>query len=401
MNSRYNAFAISDRARERRITDPRTIDGTVGMLLDEDGNLIRLPEMDRAMREAESQPLAYPPVGGTADFLKAAQDWIWDEGSARLETDTARVAFATLGGTGALYMAFSFSRLQSFELLYPGIGWSDYPQIAKASGVASKPYSLFDASGGFNLSSIEGIIRRDCRKFRGFTVLVNDPCQNPTGYTMTDGEVEALYELAREAKEKYRVQVDILWDAAYIDFSSVRPSWVRYSIDAVPPTKSLVAFSASKSFGAYGLRVGALFALFDVRKEDKARNMVEFMSDQAYGTYSNPNGYGMGVATELMASENRDSIRSHIGEWTKLVDRRTEILLDGLHGKGIQTLPHRGGFYLVVRSPIDPERAEDLLEEESVFLSPVGMNMLRISVASIATDQIDRLVEVLRRVLGK
>lgn len=396
MEARNNIFLISDRARSERAKGKDIVDGTVGMMLLDDGTLARLPSVTKALEKVKNDPLEYPPVGGYQDFLDAALKWIWGDLADRVRTDTSLVEFASNGGTGALYLAFCYAKAQGYEVLYPGIGWPNYQTIAKAAEVPYKPYALFDESGRFNIESIRRIMARDRKLFKGFLILVNDPCENPTGYSLTKEECEAVYNLARDGASELNTRADIIWDAAYLDFAEHRPSWIEMSLDTSTTSKTFVAFSASKSFGAYGLRIGALFGLFDPKKEDKTRNMVNLLQGKAYGIYSTPESMGMRAVTEVMKRSNAEAVKEGIDSWKKIVNRRSKAVIEALDKEGIAYLPHSEGFYLTVKCPVNADEVEDELESRGVFLGPVVMNMIRISLASVRAEDSEMIAKALK-----
>lgn len=396
-NEKSNIFLISDRAKKAKAAGRDVIDGTVGMFLNEEGVLSRLPAVSDILKDFSSLDLQYSPVGGSQRYLDSALEWmLGEERAKKAKADNSVASFATLGGTEALYLAFRYAQTENFELLIPGIGWPNYQNIAKSAQIQYKPYSLFDEEGKFNIASIKKIIQKDKLKFRGFSIVVNDPCQNPTGYTMSDQEVEDLFKMVEAVSAREKTRIEIIFDAAYLDFSSKSPKWMDLMLLPRKMIKCELLFSASKSFGIYGLRAGAIYAFFNPEKSDKARNFLDMCQNEAYGIYSAPSSAGIYAVEKLLAPENRAKLKEEISVWKEQLQQRSEALLDSLEENEIPHFPYEEGFYLLVKTPTDPVAICEKLEKKDVYLAPVGLNTIRISIASLTLNQIPEIGPLLK-----
>src|SRR5690606_4860806 len=93
-------------------------------------------------------------------------------------------------------------------------------------------------------------------------VIVNDPCNNPTGYSMDGEEWRAVAEVIGRVGR--RAPVALLLDRAYERFAPGETTAWREHLPAMLASATvLVAWTASKSFLLYGARVGALVALHE------------------------------------------------------------------------------------------------------------------------------------------
>ncbi|MCK7487746.1 MAG: aminotransferase class I/II-fold pyridoxal phosphate-dependent enzyme [Bacillus subtilis] len=95
-------------------------------------------------------------------------------------------------------------------------------------------------------------------------VILNDPCNNPTGLCMTNdawtGVIQTLNNIAKQG-----IPVIFLHDIAYIDYQmggyeNSRKVFSRYA-ELHPDILTVVSFSGSKSFSLYGFRIGAQIGL--------------------------------------------------------------------------------------------------------------------------------------------
>lgn len=397
MDNKTNIFAISQRAEAARKAGKDVIDGSVGMLLDEAGKLCQLPSVVKALTDKDNLRLAYPPFVGYPDYLDNLYDWIMGPSGETAKANAIVKGFATLGGTGALHVAFQYAKAQGFEVLIPGICWPNYLTIAKWSGATVKSYRLFDQKGGFDLEAIKKAIAKDAHHFRGFLVVVNDPCENPTGYTLTDEESQKLFAFADSSMEELGTKVDLCFDAAYLDFAKKRPLWLDLIAQGSFKHKNFIAFSASKTLGIYGCRLGALFAFFSLKKGDKADNMIALLTEYALGNYSMANGEGMGLIAPLFGKANAANTRKEIQVMIDMLHVRSDALLTEINANHIGTQPYKEGFYVTVKTGLkNPEELCAALEAKDIYVAPVGMNMIRIAICSLARGQEKRLVAALK-----
>ena len=92
------------------------------------------------------------------------------------------------GGTGALSIAFNLFLDPAETVLLPSIIWRNYKLIAKKAGVKSDTYQLFNSEGKFNITNLCSKIEEYSLNQKNILVVLNDPCQNPTGYCLSDEE---------------------------------------------------------------------------------------------------------------------------------------------------------------------------------------------------------------------
>src|SRR3712207_4073997 len=107
--------------------------------------------------------------------------------------------------------------------------------------------SLHDA-----LPIFESKIKELSEKQESLIVVINDPCQNPTGFKLSQEEWLAVMKILKEASQK--TNVVLIKDIAYKDFDT--PEYGEEIILSDIPENLLVvyAFSLSKSLGIYGMR---------------------------------------------------------------------------------------------------------------------------------------------------
>jgi aromatic-amino-acid transaminase len=253
---RESIFSLHDEALLRRRRGERIIDGTVGVLLDDAGRLAVLPTVAAALDELPPLTWAsYAPLAGEADFLNAVREKVYPP-----DLHTSAIAVATPGATGAVSLAIAMGLEPGEALLTRSLHFASYVDLAAARGRRLTTFTAFGSTGRFDVAALARRLATLVARQSHLLIVLNDPCQNPTGYTMSRMEWDAVADVI-EAVALQR-PTTLLLDAAYVDFAP--PAWdPPYGVLArlAESADVLTAWSASKSFTAYGLRVGALLAL--------------------------------------------------------------------------------------------------------------------------------------------
>ena len=216
-------FALNREATQRKAQGHAVINATVGALLEDDGQLAVLPTVMDAVRAVEPRKAAaYAPIAGVPEYLNAV---IRDLLGGTALADMA-VAASTPGGTGALRHAVSTFLERGQSVVTPSFYWGPYQTICDEHerGVRTSP--MFTAAGGFDVSGFADALQRTAKEQGRLLVFLNDPCHNPTGYSMSEGEWEGVSAALREVSAQ--VPTTVLADVAYLGFAKDQRSFLKH-----------------------------------------------------------------------------------------------------------------------------------------------------------------------------
>lgn len=168
----------------------------------------------------------------------------------------------TPGGTGALSNTIKNYLNHGEKILLPERMWGPYKAMAKEAGGSFDCYALFNEKTPF----IYPILRKSktlSKEQENLVVVINDPCQNPTGFKLSQEEWLAVMRILKEAAKQSNII--LIKDIAYKDFDT--PEYEERSVLSELPENMLVvyAFSLSKSLGIYGMRAGLNWQFLRVR----------------------------------------------------------------------------------------------------------------------------------------
>ncbi len=383
-------FALNKEAMARKTRGESIVNATVGSLLHDDGRLAILPTAARAVHEVPAEEWApYAPIAGAPDFLAAViADLFRDEP----EMKAAALAAATPGGTGALRHAIGNYLEPGQSLLTTSFFWGPYQTLCDESDRKLATFTMFDAQGKLDTGALDGALERQIKAQRRALIFLNDPCHNPTGYSMTPDEWRAVVErLGAHASE---APITLLVDTAYFAYAA-RPD-PRAFLKELRPLLGKVglafAWSASKTFTHYGLRVGAIVACVPDEKE-RASTEAAF-SYSCRGTWSNCTRGGMRAVTRLLdeppMARSCDAERE---ELKTLLGARVTAFNVAAKAKGLVYPRYEGGFFVTVFTDDAHERAMRM-KEKGVFVVP-AKGALRVALCSVAEKDVPRLVDAL------
>lgn len=387
-------MAINDIAKKKIAAGESVINGSIGMLFDEDKKLAEFTLVNELLQKYASLPETrkYDSMAGDNSYHEGVKNWLFhycDMGNTFIDV------CATMGATGALAMAIKSYGEINQDILVPSIRWTNYDSLILEAKCNPVEYTLFDENDKFNIDSIKQKVDESINKFGRAFLLINDPCQNPSGYSLSDEDWDnVLSYLSQVSKTHPVVLVD---DVAYINFKGVpyEPIFEKMSKYLNDNLIILIAFSASKSLQIYGLRGGALCAL--TSSEENSKEFKLASNSYSRTTWSGPNH----LATNVMSAIFHDKpqmleMKTRLTDYTLMIKERADIFLKEADECGLPYYPFYGGFFILVKCP-DNNNHEifEKLMEKNIFIVPM-CGGLRISIASLNKKEITGLAKAIK-----
>jgi aromatic-amino-acid transaminase len=387
-------FALNTQARARALSGEKIINATVGALLDDEGRIATLEGVVEALKSTPAAVgAAYAPIAGNADFLRGVTS---DLLGSRPEAKWV-ASVATPGGTGALRHAIANMIEPQQALLTTSFYWSPYKTLADESDRELATFRMFDESGALDIGAFRAELEKLLAAQGRALVLLNSPCHNPTGYSFDEGEWRALRTAIEELSDRGPIAVCL--DIAYARFGAqpldiMLDQMLRLAPRALP----MFAWSSSKTFLQYGLRVGALVAVHP--DDDERRRLQNALSYSCRGTWSNVNAGGMaGLARVLAEPELAARVDRERAAWVDVLSRRVARFNQLAKAAGLEYPRYDGGFFTTVFTA-DAFGAAERLKADGVFVVP-QQGALRVALCSVAERDIERLVGSIAASLSK
>lgn len=383
-------FALNAEANARKAKGERVLNATLGALLDDKGALAILPTAARAVHEVPAVEWAtYAPIAGSPAFLAAVAKDVFP---ARDDLRAAVASAATPGGTGALRHALAQFLEPGQRLLTTSFYWGPYATLAEENERGIDTFRMFDAHGGIDLAALDAALDRHLAEQGRALLFLNDPCHNPTGYSMSARDWEGVAGvLARHAT---RAPVAVVLDGAYSEYGP--PGGLERPIAALAGLCDralvLVAWTASKTFTHYGLRVGALLAV--VKDPAQRADVQAALTFACRGTWSNCNRGGMAAVTRLLTDPALSAaVRTERAGLVGLLGERVAAFNREAQKAGLSYPRYDGGFFATVFTADAPAVGERL-RKQGVFVVAVDGG-IRLGLCAVPAAEIPALVSAL------
>ncbi len=377
--------------------DDAVVNGAFGTYFKEDGSFLTFDTVYRTFdRIPDFQKAKYASsIAGPSEFQSAVKDWLFTSAGLDINADV----IATPGGTGALSSTIKNALDRGETVIHPDIGWGPYKTIAKEMQNPVAYYQLFDGDQ-FNLESFKETCTKVMKDQGKVLAFINDPCQNPTGYTMREDEWDDLLTFINELSEKG--PFILLHDVAYIDFNKLGDDYKRIferfnkMSDNV---LTVIAFSVSKTLTAYGMRVGAQVLISNNEKQRKMFNHA--CGNTARGVWSTVNNGGMMAFASI--AHNQEIKQAYLNEkqqFVTLLQERADILIEEAQAIDLPIYPYHEGFFLTIK--IDDHVVKNelhlKLKDHNIFFVNV-YGGLRVALCSIPKQKLYGLAKRIKDVL--
>lgn len=390
-----NILAMASKAKAAKKADNSVINATVGMLKNEDGNLYEFQSVVSAISSlTEEEKIAYANSSGRPSYTEAVLYSLFGKYLDDIKKECYLDCLPTPGGSGGLNLTFTNYVDRGETVLLPNHMWENYLSYGIEMGFNSGTYSLFNKDGLFDIDDLNNKVNQIKKTQKKILITINDPCENPTGFCMKEKDYDALLDISKNNPDTNFIY---LMDVAYFDFYNVDPDIIRsrYAKFKDMPSNALTlfVFSGSKSFGLYGLRIGALVCLTKDKEEADTFNRVNTFSCRA--KWSSASTLGMSLIEKMVLhNDYRESYEEEIKYVCSMLENRSIAFLKSAKEEGLETLPYEKGFFICVPCK-DPEKTMNELHQDGVYVIATH-SALRIALCSINKEEASRLPRIIK-----
>lgn len=388
-------FAIVRKAKEDIAQNgpENVVDATIGSLYDEQGQLVALDTVFSSLKNLDNRVLAKyaSAFTGNEDFRKEVYDWVLN-GNSKLPHEVV----ATPGGTGAVDLTISQCLDVNETVILPNIAWGSYKLMAGMNGFEVENYDLFEGDH-FNLTSLKEACQKVMKKQEKLVIVINDPCHNPTGYSMSKEEWHEVVVFLNECGKTH--QVVLLNDIAYIDFAYGQEKAKEYfaEFDAIDENVAVVvSFSLSKSMTSYGMRCGA--AILMTKNAQALEDMKNVYEKAARATWSNINNGAMAMFVDVLEN-HREAYNEERLKYVELLKERSTIFIQEAAEVNLKHYPYKEGFFVTLSMDNETrDRFHDALMENHIYTVKVNQG-IRVAVCSLSVDKCKGLAAKMKEIL--
>ena len=386
-------FKIAAQAKEAKLKygNDKVVDATIGCLADEQGNLVAFKSVYKHFDEVkDADKAAYAKsFAGNKEYRDKVLSWVLEDKI----TDLSTAVIATPGGTGADYLTISSFLDSGMEIMVPEIAWTSYQLMAAQNGLKIVSYPLFQGHH-FATSSFKEIATRIMHTQHKLLVILNDPCHNPTGYSLTTEEWTDITEFLSGLS--CQGQVIILNDIAYIDYSynlNTSRDYLRCFNYLANKVTVIIAFSCSKTLTAYGFRLGAAIILN--KDPEVVKTIATVYERDARAIWSNVNNGGMLTFPQVI-SDPQFLLEKQT--YIDLMHQRSALFLKEADENDLPCYPYKEGFFITLA--VDPKNLDqyhEALMAKQIYTVKVNKG-IRLAICSLPLNQISGLAKRMKEI---
>ena len=216
-----NILALAAQAKAAKKEDALVVNATTGMLKNEDDTLYEFDSVINVIKSLNvDEKFAYANSCGSPTYTQAVLFSLFGKYLDDIRKGCCLDCLPTPGGSGALNLAFTNYVERGETVLLPNHMWENYLSYGIEMGFNSDTYCLFNDKGNFNIEDLTERISIIKKHQKRIFILINDPCENPTGFCMKEEDYDSLLDLSKNNQD---LDFVYLMDVAYYDFYNANP----------------------------------------------------------------------------------------------------------------------------------------------------------------------------------
>ena len=392
-----NVFKIVSLANEAiaKKGKENIVNATIGSLYDEDGNLVALDTVFNTYNSLDNRTKAKyaSSFSGNPNFRQQVYNWVVQD----TKLDLCHSVIGTPGGSGAVSSTILNVLDEGQTLIIPHIAWGNYKSMATIANCKVQAYQMFDGDA-FNITSFKETCREVMARQGKVLAIINDPCHNPTGYSMTVEEWNQVIDFCNELSNEG--PVIILDDIAYIDYSynlERSRDYMNAFNRMNDQVMIVVAFSCSKTLTSYGLRCGGAVIL--ARNQEDVRALEILMEKHARASWSNIHNAAMENFVKV-TTEHKDEFNEEKGKYVDLLRQRCEVFKKEADECGLTYYPYKEGFFVTLKVEDDDllTRFHEAMLAQDIYTIKVNKG-IRVALCSLSVEKCQGLAFKMKDIL--
>lgn len=395
---KYDIPTISEEAKQKKLSNPNTINGTLGTFYYDDEKFKAYQTVKNILNNLEDVDyFSYSPTSGGKLFEDTAIKWVFKQRLSKVLEVTNVKAVAVAGGTGSLLLSMLECMKPSEAILIADLCWEPYLTMCNVNNFVATRYSMFDSNLKFNITEF----KQKCKKMLNtqdvINVLINDPCNNPTGYSLTMDEFKEITNFF----DKIDKPVNILYDTAYADYCSDQNEVLdklEMLANLNPKVRTFVCFSASKTFCSYGIRLGAQIIMS--KDKESVEKLYKRSCILCRTHWSNVSKGGISMFNKLVNDEKLlEEFYKELNYCKGILDNRIKTFMDEAKECGLDVYACNGGFFTSVPTT-NPPFVYEKLREQDIFLIPLETS-IRVAICSIPIHHVRGLAKKIKEAIDQ
>jgi aspartate/methionine/tyrosine aminotransferase len=380
----------------------RCINATIG-IAKEKGRTMRFDTVMNAIDGIPaSQALTYAPSFGIPDLRSIWRDELYEKNPS-LAGKKISLPVVTCGVTHGVSIFADLWADPGDVVILPHLMWGNYNMILSVrKGAHMRHYDLFNSQGGFNIPAFKDAVDQEAGQHKKIIVVLNFP-QNPTGYSLSEQEADAVVHLLVETAAA-GTQVIAVMDDAYFglfyETQTLKESLFAKLCDQHPNLLSVKLDGGTKEHFIWGLRIG--FITYGTHCSDDPEQLYTALEKKTAGcvrgNISNASHLSQSIMLKSLQDPRNQEEKAEKFEILKARALKVkQVLEDSRYETAWESYPFNSGYFMCLKLKTveaEPLRIH-LLEKYGVGLISLGTYDLRIAFSCIEEDQVQELFDTI------
>ncbi len=374
----------------------KRFNATIGMAYNSGEPMALDAIMDFLPGLSKKEAVAYAPTAGVPATREAWKKEILKKNPSLANTSFSLPVVVPGLTAGVSYLADMFVD-EDDKVVVADMFWPNYRLIIeerKAAKLAS--YRFFTPEGGFDVAGLEKATR-DAAKAKDKAIVILNYPNNPTGYTPSIKEAEAI-KAALVSVADSGVDILVISDDAYFGLqyeeNNLKESIFTCFANAHPRILAAKVDGQTKEDYVWGFR-GGFVSFAGKGLDDKAYDaLVKKLMGVVRSSVSNATAPTQHILAKAMADPRYITQKA---EYAKLLEERYRAVKSYLSAhqapKGLKPLPFNSGYFMCFEC--EGFSAETLrlklLNEEGIGVIAIQEKWLRVAFSSVDKSQIEEL----------
>lgn len=379
---------------QKKKENPSIINATLGVLKDENGTLAVLESVNDIIKNLPNEQFyAYNDTIGPSLFEETLLKYLFRSYREEILQHKATKVLPTPGATGALNLSLFLGCNPNDEVILPYLCWGVYENMCHSLNLKVHWYDYI-VNQKYDLQGFKQATQEVKKKQNHIVTILNDPCNNPTGYSLSEQELEDLLLFIKEEKD---TQFTLIYDIAYFEYGK-EDGRRKFQILEKAPVNCLIiiAFSASKAFTLYGLRMGAMIILHEQKSiVDDYFKIAKSMARTRWSCVCTPSLHAL---IQLIQNEDcRHQFERQLNDLRNMLIERADLFTLEAKKNQLPMIPYHGGFFVSVYTH-DAQGLTNRLAQKEVYVLPF-QKVIRIGICSMSLKEIPQIVRKVKECL--
>ena len=371
------------------------INATIGAAIEDDGSPMRLKVIEDKIAIDPALAFPYAPSFGRPDLRSKWKEMIYEKNPSLANIQLSLPVVTNALTHGISMVGYMFCNAGD-EVLSPSLFWGNYNlTLSQAYQSTIATFNIFK-DGGFDVEALRAKLADGPI---GKKILVLNFPNNPSGYTPTVAEMEAIVAVVKESAEAGNKLVVVTDDAYFglvFEDGIAQESIFASLADLHENVLAVKVDGATKEDYVWGFRVG--FITYGIK--GGTPELYEALEQKTAGAIRGniSNASNLSQSLLLQAFESAEYAEQKVKKYNLLKSRYdavSEALAEEKYKTVFTALPFNSGYFMCVQlaDGIDGEELRSLLiKKYSIGVINLN-NIIRIAFAAVAASDVKDLFE--------